>query len=537
MQQNVRQLDTILFWPLSLHATGALFEARANEKRPPSDWLQAYADYVSENTPWHRCEDPLKEGFGVEGLYDEKSSFAEFVYFHPFVEKILYPGAKGRAMEVLYRRDVTGLQLKLAGDSEPIQLAVKRLQLFLFTSDLAVIAVHLSLPCIRTAFSFHHACDLLNTVRRTYPPFFVGGQPGQSPLWAAWKLHDGTLSVKGDYENWGELAQSVLETKTPPVVAHWAFLLKKLEPWTPVGLAQLSVEQRKKELTQLYYEQLGDERAHAMVYLALDDPSLLPENQQYRLAFLDQGGEGWEYNPDFLQPQAKDIFYDRFWHVKTRYMVTGYSFGLLTTSGAPPYLFQHFQQHYFMLTLLALMQKNSLLIFWDRLTNLLTHFSATSGREARETYHNEQRWLAQDFSYYLARFDFSEVSNQLQPLELFDMMRRNMRLDKVKAEVLQQMEYARDIENSNYEEGLTKLANRWIPVSLALAFLGLSIGMGSYGDWLKAADTGSTSWWEAIACRRREIAGVIASVAGTWVVFRILVKWPWAWVDRWRERP
>ena len=536
MQQNVRQLETILFWPLSLHATGPLFEARANEKRPPSDWLKDYAVYVAENTPWCRCEDPLKEGFGVEGLYDDRSSFAEFVYFHPFIQKILYPaGDKGRAMEVLSRRDVTGLQVKLADNSDPVEFTVKRLQLFLFTTDLAVIAVHLSLPGIDTAFSFQHACDLLNTVRRTYPPFFAGDKPGQSPLWAAWRLHDGTLSAKGNYENWQGLTQSTLKEKTPPVVEHWAFLLKKLEPWAPLRLAHLSDKERKNKPAQLYYEQLGDERAHAMVYLTLDDPSLLPEDQHYRLAFLDQGGEGWEYNADFLRPQAKDIFYDRFWHVKTRYMVTGYSFGVLTATDAPPYLFQHFQQHYFMLTLLALIQKNSLLIFWDRLTNLLTDFSATSGREVREIYHNEQRWLAQDFSYYLARFDFSEVSNQLQPLELFEMMRRNMRVDKVKAEVLQQLEYARDIENGNYEEGLTKLANRWIPVSLALAFLGLSIGMGSYGDWLKAVDPGSKTWWNATL--RWEGPLVIVSVVGAWLVFWLMVNWRrWAWMDRFWSR-
>ena len=235
MQQNVRQLETILFWPLSLHATGPLFEARANEKRPPSDWLKDYAVYVAENTPWCRCEDPLKEGFGVEGLYDDRSSFAEFVYFHPFIQKILYPaGDKGRAMEVLSRRDVTGLQVKLADNSDPVEFTVKRLQLFLFTTDLAVIAVHLSLPGIDTAFSFQHACNLLNTVRRTYPPYFEGDKPGQSPLWAVWKLRDGTLSAKSDYENWGEVARTTIKNKTPPVVEHWAFLLKKLEPWAPL---------------------------------------------------------------------------------------------------------------------------------------------------------------------------------------------------------------------------------------------------------------------------------------------------------------
>ncbi len=538
----VRALDTILLWPFSLQAQGPLFGTRAKRDGSPSDWLRAYADHIATGEGgWDRVANPLEGKFGVEELYQAQQQYAEFVYFHPFVQKLLYEkDDRRRAIEVLVRRDIQHLEVTLSRPPEPckqlrgeltVTLNVNRMQLFLFTTDLAILAVELELP-ITEKTDFKLACDLVNQVRRVYSPYFnVTNRTlatADCPHRARWiNAQEETVGEMSDFfACQPDVVAETRKNRRAPLVPHWASLIKPLQPWddfTTEEIQQLKQGEtaaRKARDSALCYEQLGDERAYAMVRLALSAPHSLPESQMYRLAYLDEGAGGFAYNPNFLREQ--DVFYDRFWNagegwMNTRYATSGYSFIMLVSDfeliepgGHGPMFRGHFRHHYFFLNLLAVMQRGSLMIFWDRLSNLLREYSTESNN--RQAFHDDQRWLSEDFAHYLARFDFSEVSNQIQALELFDRLRRSMRIDQLNREVLDQLRYAREIEESNYEEKsaneqeklareqanlavaqgelaaqqtkLTQIATNWLPLALTFSLLGLSFGVEDFWHWI-----------------------------------------------------
>lgn len=543
----VHALNNTLLWPFSLQAQGNLFKLRGNDKKSPSDWLRGYADHIEKESAgtWRRVANPLGEYFGVPRQYQPEQQYAEVVYFHQFFRKLFYEtDPRRRAMEVLVREDVAFLDLAISyGDPsknppKDIRLKVLRTQLFLFPTDLAILAVELEAPA-DPPIDFSLALDLLNQVRRFYPPYFSLSKaciPTEDHPVSAQFLDTSGAPLgpqSKDFQKASELIQSVHQSAQLPISPHWAWLLQPLTPWQEVAqseVAQDTSEDRARERrpNKLCFDQLGDERAHSMVRIALPEPHKLRTFNMYRLAYLDHSAGGFAYNPDFLKQQAAKIFYDRFWQKQTRWMstrfcTTPYSFIMLTSTyqlnesgGLGPILLGHFRHHYFLLNLLAVMQRGSLLIFWDRLSNLLRNYS-TEG-DNRQEFHINQRWLSEDFAGFWARFEFSEASNQLQPLELFDMLRNNMRIEQLSNDVSRQMQFAREIEEGHYQEGLTRIATLWIPASLAFGFLGFSYGFDDLWTWSK---TGGGPIWEPV---RRFFFICIPVVCASWLLFKLVNK-------------
>ena len=546
---TVLDLDVILLLPLEIKPSGDLKQAREDARNSPSTWLTRYAKAIETSAaqtrqPWKHLEDPFTDKFGFPALYsDDTKRFAEFAYFHPFIQSVLYESdPRKRAMAVLARNDIQQLALDL-NDSTPLVADVRRAQMFLFVTDLAVVAVQLHVPAARLGSApgaaLRNAFNFADQVRRVYTPYWKGDQPGQTPLTASWRdSANNQIGRLGDYRCHSQSGDALRDHRLP-LVAHWESLIS---PWRDSAVTpQPSLE----------FRQLGDERCHTMVYLSLDRPHDLPEFHHYRMAFLDEADDGWAYQPQFLRSQAKDIFYDRFWcriqgWMNTRYMTTGYSFVLLR-DGFPgaAYLHDHFQNHYFFLNLLALMQKSSMLIAWRRLSEILRTYATAEQSEAeRRDFHDAQKWLSEDLADYVALFEFSEVSNQLQALELFAMIRKNLGCGKLFEELIRQVEFARNVEQGNYEERmhakaqelateqnrlsgiatnlvneqtvLSRIATLWIPVALTLAYLGMSVSTDDFTYWLHHPHVG-------LLDPVRVPIAVVVPVA-VWAVFFTLFK-------------
>ncbi len=541
---KVLDLDIILFLPLRFEPLEAeLIKARSNPELQPSVWLTQFARAIesasagTENS-WRYLPDPFAEKFGFPDLYStDAKRFAEFAYFHPFIQRVLYErDPNARPMAVLARNDVRQLAVKL-NDSTEVKAQVKRAQMFLFTTELALVAVQLHIPgshlqTLDPKAALSLTFNFPDQVRRVYTPYWNGDHPGQTPLTAFWLDAAGNqIGVAGDYRCQAQIGAAI-DSRRPPMIGHWQSLVA---PW---------LDSANSSPGPIAFHQLGDERCHTMVYLSVDRPHDLADYHQYRIAFLDEAGTDWAYNPKFLRAQADQIFYDRFWErssgwMNTRYLSTGYSFVLLRDAfPSADYLHDHFQSHYFFLNLLALMQKCSLLIAWQRLSDIIRIYaSADQSPEKRKDFHRDQKWLSEDVAEYVALFEFSQVSNQLQALELFSMIRANLQCDRLFAEVMRQIEFARSVEQVNYEERvqnraqklaseqtrLSNIAAFWLPVALTLSFLGMSVGMDDFNYWIHHVWNPSGS---ALILWRVFLAFIIvAGVAGLfYVLFRFFPK-------------
>jgi hypothetical protein len=500
--EPIRDFDVTLHWPVRIEAQGELYQSRSNNTSSPADWLQACAAWISDTGKWRPVTNTYGECFGSPGSYPEpRQSYQEFVYFHPFIQDLLYERHRPHAeMALLVRNDVRFLEIVL-GSRVSLRFATPRLQVYLFTTDVAVMLLELTAPrrfdglsklWIPTELSLFEAMDVMNQVRRVYPPYWdKTGSPGDSPL--SVRLLDADERQIGPESNFAAqetFCGEVDRHRRPPSAPHLKTLLLPATPWDPPppGVDRGSLP------NGIAFRQIADDCIPVQAYLACDHPSAITDPEFMRLTFLDAAGSHWTYLPAFMSGKEREHWYDRFWHYGTRYLFSGYGFVLVTAQGdfARENLRFHMRHHYCKLFLLAQMQKASMLVMWERLASLTREFGAEAHSEAsRERHHNRHQWLAADFANYLAVFEFSQVTNVLQGHELFELMRRHLGSSELLRELREQMEFAGNADRNYHTEKLsaaqvklTNLANRWIPITLGLA--AASLWFSTFGaDWLR----------------------------------------------------
>jgi hypothetical protein len=475
---NVALFDATLLWPVRIQAQGDLYQKRTDDRCRPCDWLEAYADWLASTgtSRWRRVHNPYREKFGAPRIYPEdRLLYQEFVYFHPFIQELLYEPRRDRhAMVLLVRDDVRHLAIELRS-RQRLRFQVECVQFYLFTTDVGILAVHLT---HRDETSLHTAMDALNEMRRVYPPYWKSGGPaGDAPISAQWlDAAEQPLGVAGQYDSAAPYCREVAECRRPPAAAHWRSLMDPVRPWDapPPGSRREFME------GGLFYRQIADERMPVQALLAADRSSTISDAEYMRLTFVDAGASDWASAKEFLMVQKGDHWYDRFWHNGTRFLVTGYSFIAVTGDAgfARDHLRNHMRHHYFKLFLLAQMQKASLLVAWERLSELMRDYAAESASDAsREEFHRRHRWLAADLANYLAVFEFSEVTNQLQGRELFEMIRRNLGSRELYDEISKQIQFALDEERTHFNERITtnQQSLNWSLGALSIAVAALSV--------------------------------------------------------------
>jgi hypothetical protein len=401
---NIENFRQILLWPLEL-------------RLPQNQKVESLVEFLKEPSfPWKpvdyysRCPSD-----------DPDWRYAEFVYFHTFVQRFLYPDpstAHEPGFVIFGRDDVAKLYIELSG-GQPETLDVLRVHLYLFQTQIAILVVEVAA---------HHTLTREQTLlfqdqfRRVYPPYFckpdgVTTKAGNCPTLVQWlDKHGVPIGERSDYaelnsEKTAPKHRSSVEAKParPPVSAHWAWLLDPLS-FTPAA--------------QSYsVSQIEDDRIPAMSYIAVPNPRLISSGDFARFCFLDGDGDSSRtpYAAAFLKDFPVKHCYDRFWDPSsphdsgftTRYLCCGYSFTVIAKSGewfVDVKLKNDFRHHYFQLGLLAHYHRASLLRFSRR-------FNETNAGPGGDL--EELRNTQSEFADFIANHWFHEVSNQEQARELF----------------------------------------------------------------------------------------------------------------------
>ena len=491
-----RDFRAIFLWPLRLKpGIPELKEnARHNDKCSSAQWLGKYADWIcsNSNNVWidsghyrdHNFRDPKPSA---------ESRYAEFVYFHPFIQKFLYGDpfadpAKPPSIRMLHRTDIRTARVQLHKDGPFLNFPVERIQLILFPSDVAILAVQLNQPTLPPGchpFSLADAEDFLDWGRRVYPPFWSKpAEPGKVPHSMCWCDRAGkTVGHPSDF--------ATINPDNPgiPVVAHWKSLV---QPLTPSGGG-------------LNFEQVEDERIPTLAFLAVDHPELVSKPDMVRLAFLDDRGSpnAYPYSRNFLSNFESEYCYDRFWGSRstedgavrapgegtTRMFCTDYSFVMLGQSASffTSHLSVHFEQHYFVLALIAHMQKASLLSFWDRLATVVHAFEQEQpSANSRHRFFEHLKWLLVDIADFTSRFWFTEVSNQLQAQELFDLWSKHLKTRQLFQQVTEQTSLVRDVQSIQWQAQAETLAAVAVLATLVTTFAAVVVALPGAAEVLTA---------------------------------------------------
>ena len=144
----------------------------------------------------------------------------------------------------------------------------------------------------------------------------------------------------------------------------------------------------------------------------------------------------------------------------------------------------HFRRHYYILGVLAIMHKASLLGYWQRLAELVTaHSSERKCPKNTEEYNSNVRWLMSDLADFDAQWYFSEVSNQVQAQELFDLWSTRLRTPRLYREVMEQARFMREVqlnqvqaEVADVQTRLNQISTKWLLLPRRRRAVGNGVG-------------------------------------------------------------
>ncbi|MBX3517848.1 MAG: hypothetical protein KF815_13000 [Rhodospirillales bacterium] len=553
----------ILFIPFAIRTRGGADALVSGEDLVGA--LSAVLDQQAGTKAWCQVSDPVRHlpedaqatGTGLAEAYQE------FVYFEPYVQRFLYgdpttPQA-GAPVRLYRRQDIRALDFAIPDWKVPpetwprYRLRVERLNLYLFDTGNAILAVELAFdadlarqanaaqvtPAYREQITLKEALDIVESLRRTYPPFFDnhdGVLQARYPASLTW-VTDTNAPTAFDpclgHDAIGYIDHA-LNRRCPPMHPTWRALLK------PAGGSGLPLEGYDTDC-KVVLAQTGDDRAPFLLTVAVPDPTAISRPDWIRLCFADTPGDSndYSYAEDFLDSFERDHCYDRFWQPgsywkNTRYLVCG--FGLTAVGQWHGQLdgfnyFRdvaagHLRRHYFQLLLIAHFQKVALLTLSDRLSQALRR---------NESFAEDAHTIERDILRFTNRYWFEDISAQLQGQELFTLIRKHLRTRQVYDQLAREVSETNAFLNNDEQlrvalgtERLNKVAYPglilavitgffgmnffeasalkpqtvpWLLIVLALAviiFLGIHTWFGGLQKWLERLPA-KRVWWGAIA--------------------------------------
>ncbi len=459
--------------------------------------IHKFARDLEGKDGWHEVPDHLNYLRDPATLIDQHA-YAEFVYFHPYIQRFLYdrPSQQQRPLR-LFRRTNTGafdVGVRIKGEAlgltgadadkkvlVEISLPVDRICLYLFELGVAILVVEVGTGFdpkvtedgVKKPLSLAHAQSLQNALRRIYPPYFLPETIKSD--------HAGAMPEYPAYLRWSESAAA------PRKPSEWIGHVKnrRRNPIDPVWqrlFAPLALEGEEPDGTKVLWQQIIDERIPSMLLLGVRDSTAVERSDFTRLCFVDEPGRGYFYAEDFLRDFEERYCYDRFRNYGTRYMFSGYSMVMFGT-GDPDndddtfhhILREHFRRHYFQMGLLIQLQFATLLSLSQRLSEAAK--KEPDGGLQKEIDALEKHFLAFEQGYW-----FSQISNQLQARELYDLWMKRAGVRTIYQEVRKQIHAANAYLGARAQQEQTEAAVRLsviatfgVIVGAALAFLGMNV--------------------------------------------------------------
>jgi hypothetical protein len=338
----------------------------------------------------------------------------------------------------------------LAAEAPPILLRIAHIDLYLFFDiDVAMLALEFWADDLPLAI----AQEAMFQIGRAYPGYWQGdGRGGHCPVRAEWLSPTGTVLATSDYEVREKFLRFACEHRAPAVAAHWEYLLRPL------------VLHHSDRPGAIRYRQLEYYRMPLMAYLAMRDPEQLTRGDFARLAMASGAGDSGtlplaeRHLQSFEAEHAFDVYQEardgQDWGA-TRHSVSGHAF--VVTGDARNRFFLdpergylgRFRHQHFLVFLIAHFHRAALLMFSDRLSAAVSQFDVADAVSVR-AFRAETRRALETFLRFTHRYWFQEVSGQVQTRALFDLCRRHLGLDRLHAEVRQELE-----DMSAYLEGET----------------------------------------------------------------------------------
>lgn len=426
----VRKFRSSLIWPLQL-------EPLASDAARGRHWE------VFERTKgplWTQLDDE----FTADPKEFQERHYREFVSFLPYVQRLLYGDGRSRRhapedfpgdspIHVFRRQDIAGARLTLRPGQAPLLLDVVHLDLYFFQDlDLAILNLELRADDLPLA----TVREILFRFGRAYPSGWdEAGQGLHNSHLAEWIGRHGEVIAVSDSGRRSKYLEHACLHRSPCISEHWASVLR------PLVLAH------SEETGELRYRLIEYHRMPAMAYLAIEDPRGLSREEWVRigLATVLPPGDALPVNDPAVVEFERRYCQDRFWQnsdegPNTRFICTGNALTVVGEAKFPFFLdaergvLAQFRHQYFLVFLIAHLQRAALLIFSDILIGAVNGLNIRNDASVRR-FKRRIRANFETFLRFTHRYWFHELSERPHAQALFRLCSRHLHNDEQYEEV------------------------------------------------------------------------------------------------------
>jgi hypothetical protein len=456
-------------------------------------------------------------------------AYQDMVFFHPFMRRAFFDvqTAEGTSEESMVRCYVIPVPdgAKLWFEAHGVHgrsgsIEVTDLRLFMFANGIGILSFGVEASDVPMG----HVLWINESLRKVYPSSGRQIEEERSPCDLAVVLEQGEFrkTVVRDTETFrrGEM-KGVL----PPLVSTIT---------EPLYFLDYTIGE---------FEPVLDERMVVYSYVAID-PSTVPDNfkesEDYqfllsRILYVDWEGDNYRYSPKFVRRALDRQLYTRWDHQGTYYGFTSYSSIAVTLGtirrgeGAGPLVHMMFETRHYMMTLVALFYRASLLDFSER-TALVSKTLYLDRRDGELAVENISicAELNAEFRHFSSHWYFTELANKDEETEHFDMQCQQYRTEEMLKEVADELEALNASLHTYYQFRNTEALNRLGMLSLILGagavitgFFGMNFQIGPFAGTLLAGHPGS-AWTPYLAIGA---ATLIAFGAMLFGIFLIASNW------------
>ncbi|MES2490041.1 MAG: CorA family divalent cation transporter [Pseudomonadota bacterium] len=457
----VRHFRQILVWPLHLMPIH-------KDAQTQRHWelLEQSLEH-----PWREVADEF-----TENAADFKERhYNEFVTFLPYVQRFLYGESRNSEqdgeriaspMRVYRREDVAAVRITPHVGAEPLILSVAHIDLYFFY-DIDVVLLNVEVHA--DDLPLQTAQNLLYSFGRAYPASWdAEGQGLHCPHRVEWIGINNEVMATSDYEQREKYLSFACHNRAASIASHWAFLLQPM------------VLDHADEPGLIRFRQIEFYRMPVMGYLAMENPRALSRSDFIRLGLV--SGSGSDESLPFSERHVSDFeqryCYDRYWSEgacsgpDTRYLCNGHALMVIGDArhalftGKETGVLSQFRHQYFLLFMIAHMQRSALLMFSDLLVAALDRLDIQSAESVRRF----KRAIRQNFETFLRfthRYWFHELSDQVQVKALYRMCTNHLETEVLHEEVKKEIY---DMSQYLDSDSLRRQANTVVRLTVVTTF-------------------------------------------------------------------
>ena len=193
------------------------------------------------------------------------------------------------------------------------------------------------------------------------------------------------------------------------------------------------------------------------------------------LLYVDNPAENYRYEPGFTEALLERAGYRRWKHWKTRIGFSRYS-AVFQYDGHMLFLHRSFVSMYYQMFLLVTYYRARLIRLSDKMSSLSGHIGDEEDKALDEDLKKKFRHSRKLFVKFMNIEWFTEVTNQDQGIEIFDLMRDAFQLEPMYKEVKEEIERTDELMDLYHRDKLDRFGEMAGKVGLFVGFLATLFG-------------------------------------------------------------